>query len=295
MRRVWGLVLMMRPFVIMAQTCGDGIKQPDEECDDGGANSDKYGPCLTTCKLKHINACGNAAIDPGEDCDDGNQVNDDGCTNGCEINACGNGLYDPDEECDDGNRDNLDSCHDDCRVPRCGDGILDQRTGEVCDDGNTKSYDYCSASCKKKTVPSQPPAQAPKEPTYAPPVTAAVPKSPGLAFVWSLACAGFCPIIGASAGHIYARNWNAAAASFTFRFIGGFGIGFSLARENVNGVRFWASWYAANELTDILAAPYSAKKYNRKWFGVDQVPGALRVIPTFNVGGGTGAALQLKF
>lgn len=69
--------------------------------------------------------CGNGTLDPGEECDDGNDVNDDGCTNDCNLPPsptvtptvattqpgptptpqagvafCGDNRIDDDEECD---------------------------------------------------------------------------------------------------------------------------------------------------------------------------------------------------
>jgi cysteine-rich repeat protein len=45
--------------------------------------------------------CGNGIVDVGETCDDGNFVDSDGCANNCGISlACGNGRIDLGEECD---------------------------------------------------------------------------------------------------------------------------------------------------------------------------------------------------
>src|SRR6185436_19401433 len=49
--------------------CGDGVKTPTEECDEGLANSDAPdAPCRTYCRLA---ACGDGVADSDEDCDDG--------------------------------------------------------------------------------------------------------------------------------------------------------------------------------------------------------------------------------
>jgi len=61
-------------------TCGDGIVDSDEECDD--ANYDDFDACLTDCVESR---CGDGIVHEilGEACDDGNDVDDDTCTNGC--------------------------------------------------------------------------------------------------------------------------------------------------------------------------------------------------------------------
>lgn len=58
-------------------TCGDGIIQPPETCDDGNTNDDDE--CPGNC----ISMCGNGVINGGEACDDGNLVDNDGCSSTC--------------------------------------------------------------------------------------------------------------------------------------------------------------------------------------------------------------------
>ena len=61
-------------------TCGDGIVDSDEECDD--ANFDDFDTCLGSCVASR---CGDGIVHEilGESCDDGNDIDDDTCTNGC--------------------------------------------------------------------------------------------------------------------------------------------------------------------------------------------------------------------
>jgi len=66
--------------------------------------------------------CGNGEVEEGEACDDANDVDDDGCTNACEL-------------------------------PACGDGIVQADEGETCDDGNTVSGDTCTALCHAPGTP----------------------------------------------------------------------------------------------------------------------------------------------
>lgn len=58
--------------------------------------------------------CGDGVLDLGEECDDGNLIATDGCTDRCTI--CGDGVVTAPEECDDGNLDEGDGCTAACRV-----------------------------------------------------------------------------------------------------------------------------------------------------------------------------------
>ena len=98
-------------------------------------------------------SCGNGERDPGEECDDATANNDEltgasVCRTNCRRPYCGDGVIDEGEACDDGaDGDRLDGCSDFCiRVGRCGDGIV-QAAVETCDDGNLVSGDLCSSDC----------------------------------------------------------------------------------------------------------------------------------------------------
>lgn len=73
-------------------------------------------------------SCGDGVLQPDEECDDGNDDPGDACLPTCVLATCGDGfIHQPVEQCDDG-RDNHpfepSSCRPDCRVPVCGDGAL---------------------------------------------------------------------------------------------------------------------------------------------------------------------------
>src|SRR5262249_28845156 len=53
---------------VTSSVCGDGIKSPTEECDDGPNNADAPGACRTWC---HVPTCGDGIVDEGEQCDGG--------------------------------------------------------------------------------------------------------------------------------------------------------------------------------------------------------------------------------
>jgi len=95
--------------------------------------------------VESVATCGNGIQEDGEECDDGNDSNNDSCTNACRNAQCGDYFVQPGEECDDGNNNNNDSCRNNCELPRCGDGILDPAEG--CDDGNLADGDGCDSSC----------------------------------------------------------------------------------------------------------------------------------------------------
>ncbi len=98
-------------------SCGDGVVDPGEQCDDGPENSDSLpGACRSDCSLP---SCGDGVVDPGEQCDDGARNGSRGsdCTETCSLaGSCGDGMVQPPEECDDGTPgDRYDGCLE-CRV-----------------------------------------------------------------------------------------------------------------------------------------------------------------------------------
>jgi cysteine-rich repeat protein len=144
------------------ETCGNGIKDLGEVCDDGGA----AGGCEDDCQ--HGVGCGNGVLDPGEQCDDGNLTDTDDCTSGCKINVCGDGVIDTSgithhETCDRGANGiavETADCNIDCSTPTCGDGKVnshfkpDGTHGEQCDLGSTGATNNnadtaaCTAACQ---------------------------------------------------------------------------------------------------------------------------------------------------
>jgi cysteine-rich repeat protein len=147
--------------------CGNGSCNPGETCD--GATRCSGGGLFTptSCRV-NCTWCGDGIVQSGEECDDGNQVNDDACSNTCQIVGptptptptplplCGNGVCDPGSgetcdgpvRCSGGGIFNSDSCRVDCTY--CGDGIV--QPGEECDDGNDIDDDACSNQCRIVSV-----------------------------------------------------------------------------------------------------------------------------------------------
>jgi cysteine-rich repeat protein len=143
--------------------CGNGIKDPEEECDgtDFGPGGNPDGrTCAADC---HIQTCGNGRLDPGEQCDDGNSGSNDGCSGGalaaggCKIEFCGDGIKnDGTEACDSGVAGiptAAAGCNANCTTPSCGDKIVNPLftpTGapgpEQCDPPDPGHG--CSATCQ---------------------------------------------------------------------------------------------------------------------------------------------------
>jgi fibro-slime domain-containing protein len=63
-------------------TCGDGIVQEGEECDDG-VNDGDYGQCFPGCLLGE--RCGDGQRQAEEQCDDRNTQDGDGCSATCTV------------------------------------------------------------------------------------------------------------------------------------------------------------------------------------------------------------------
>ena len=60
-------------------------------------------------------SCGNGILDPAEECDDGNNTNGDGCDSTCQT-TCGDKIIAGKEECDDGNTKSGDACDAQCKL-----------------------------------------------------------------------------------------------------------------------------------------------------------------------------------
>jgi fibro-slime domain-containing protein len=171
-------------------TCGDGIIERSEQCDDGNTTSGDG--CSRICQIEanwncptegqpceYLGVCGNGHLTSNKVCDDGNTQSGDGCSGDCQTvetgyicrvpgrpctTRCGDGLVRGFETCDDGNTDGGDGCSANCKVEPgfdCGKespstckptvcGNGTRETGETCDDGNTLPYDGCASNCQSE-------------------------------------------------------------------------------------------------------------------------------------------------
>jgi cysteine-rich repeat protein len=77
-------------------------------------------------------SCGNGVLEASEECDDANTKSDDGCSSSCTVelgftciqsmlgvtqcNICGNGIPEAPETCDDLNTGDMDGCNSNCQL-----------------------------------------------------------------------------------------------------------------------------------------------------------------------------------
>lgn len=124
--------------------CGDGVRDPDEACDDGAGNGDDKA-CTPVCT---VNTCGDGFQRAGvEACDDGNLDDDDGCV-GCVAALCGDGYVYKNVESCDGMGESAD-CDADCSRVQCGDEVTNAAAGEQCDLGSANGVygGLCNDTC----------------------------------------------------------------------------------------------------------------------------------------------------
>ena len=130
-------------------SCGNGIVESGELCDDGNQESDDGcaadcsskdpgytcppagGACTKTTDPTDPPVCGNGKVEKGEACDDGNDIGGDGCGFNCKVES-GYSCPTPNQPC--------------IEAVGCGDRKLSE--GEACDDGNTEDGDGCSSDCQ---------------------------------------------------------------------------------------------------------------------------------------------------
>lgn len=118
-------------------SCGNGIAEAGEECDDGKNDSlDKDDKCSATCLAP---LCGNRRHDFNEVCDPTEGDGGNTCNLECTSDGtCGNGIHDDylGEECDGKDLPpefKLFRCSDRCTIVRCGNQAFEPEAGEECD------------------------------------------------------------------------------------------------------------------------------------------------------------------
>lgn len=158
---------------------------PEAPASDGDTDGGAVEPMEWMSTCEELDTCGDGIIDAGEDCDDGDVEVMDGCS-GCRVDplyvcmgepsdcyTCGDGFRNPAEQCDDGeligmNSPGCENClvvpgwecfpgqsQTDLCGPVCGDGMWFDTSvpgvtvgfAEGCDDGNMIDGDGCDGSC----------------------------------------------------------------------------------------------------------------------------------------------------
>ncbi|MEM1335417.1 MAG: DUF4215 domain-containing protein, partial [Actinomycetota bacterium] len=133
-------------WTVTSAICGDGIQDPDEECDDG--NTTDGDGCSSACTIEVVAVCGDGTVTSPEQCE---PPNTDVCTAICRNRdpVCGDGFITSPEACEPPDSDVCDaSCAD--RSAVCGDGFL--TPPETCEDGNVVDGDGCSSLCQIEGV-----------------------------------------------------------------------------------------------------------------------------------------------
>jgi cysteine-rich repeat protein len=121
------------------QACGNGIRDPEEDCDDAGESA----KCNADCTFR---VCGDGKVNAtaGEQCDDGGESAD--CNVDCTFQACGDGKVNATagEQCDNLGAVDSATCNANCTVAFCGDLYVNEAAGEECDEGVTST---CNHDC----------------------------------------------------------------------------------------------------------------------------------------------------
>lgn len=96
--------------------------------------------------------CGNGVVEGGEDCDDGNTGGGDCCAGDCTFEAVSSACDDG-RACSTGDVcDGVGVCAGDDSACTCGNGTVEVGLGEQCDDGNVSDGDCCSSTCQFEAI-----------------------------------------------------------------------------------------------------------------------------------------------
>ena len=102
-QRTRGCYMSTREEVCGVGSCSVSIISPEQLC-----TYKNWSPCSP------VGSCGDGIVNDGEACDDGNRSNNDTCTNNCTVNVCGDGyLQTGVEQCDYGTRNGDATCRAD--------------------------------------------------------------------------------------------------------------------------------------------------------------------------------------
>ncbi len=117
-------------------------------CDDGSSTSMCGWNAWDYCNANG-QSCGNGVVDGDEECDDGNDIATDSCTTACTVNVCGDGyLYSGSEECDQGTSNGAacDSAYESTCTACSTTCHYTVSSGEFCGDGVINGAEYCDGA-----------------------------------------------------------------------------------------------------------------------------------------------------
>jgi cysteine-rich repeat protein len=105
-------------------------------------------------------SCGDGLVDPGETCDDGDLIDCNGCDSNCTASSvCGNGVRCGAEQCDDGNTGNGDCCSSLCQFEALDSACDDQDLCTItdrCDGaGGCAGTAAPAPVCRQPTLPGK--------------------------------------------------------------------------------------------------------------------------------------------
>jgi hypothetical protein len=129
-------------LIELSQTCGNGVKEGDEFCDDFENPTPGFA-CKKDCSGLEPAVCGDGVITSPEVCE-GDAAYCDKCTK--ILGSCGDGVKQTNEQCD--SKGESATCNLDCTMVRCGDQIVNRAAKEVCDDQlNDGQPGSCTPDC----------------------------------------------------------------------------------------------------------------------------------------------------
>jgi cysteine-rich repeat protein len=108
--------------------CGGATTSSSSSSGGGAGGGGGMGNCHNLPNTP--DTCGNGMVEAGEECDDGNCVASDACNNNCKLPFCGDGVVQAPEVCDDGNGE---VCPPDCGIQGSSSSSSSSSSGNMCE------------------------------------------------------------------------------------------------------------------------------------------------------------------
>ena len=120
-----------------------------QTCSDSGTSGDTCTLSLPEVQCSSGSTCGDGVVNTNEECDDGNDSSTDDCTTTCTLNVCGDGyIYDSVEECDQGTENGAacDSAYESTCTACSTSCYYTTSSGEFCGDGVVNGGEFCDGA-----------------------------------------------------------------------------------------------------------------------------------------------------